>query len=97
MDLVDWLIREEIPLTAFCRRFGLNRVTISAILKGADPKLSTAKKIVDATDGEVSYESLLFRILRKREKGLSADRMISYGINKKAEEVLELYYDRREY
>lgn len=61
MQLAEYLFRKKIKQTEFARRVGVSRVHLGEILRGRRrPSIGLAKKIEQATDGDVSKEELLF-------------------------------------
>lgn len=59
MKLTDYLDARGETGLAFARRAGLAQATISRILSGSSPTLTTARMIVEATEGKVRYEDLI--------------------------------------
>jgi predicted transcriptional regulator len=49
----------------FCKQANLPRPSISVYLKGADMMLSTAARIVESTNGEISFDELAREIKKK--------------------------------
>lgn len=58
MKLDDYLAERDESQSAFARRAGLPQQTVHAICNGAEPRASTARKIIIATGGLVSLDDL---------------------------------------
>jgi len=68
MKIDDYLYFNKIGKKEFAKSIGISYATFYRILKGHETTLSTAKLIVDATKGQVSYEDLIK--LEKKLKNL---------------------------
>ncbi len=68
MKLEDYLHSKKIKNKEFIKQVGISHQTFYRIINGHDINLSTAKLIVDATKGQVSYEDLIK--LEKKLKNL---------------------------
>lgn len=58
MFLSKYLTAHNMTYAEFAKACGLSRITIYKILRGTDMYLTSARRIVDYTDGEVTYEDL---------------------------------------
>lgn len=59
MDLKEYLEKNFIIKAGFAKKIGLNVSTLHNILQGrAYPSAKTAQKIVELTNGEVTFEDL---------------------------------------
>lgn len=58
MNLREFFESEGVKQKFFANKANVSEKTISVAVKGKDINLSTAKKIVEASDGMISYESL---------------------------------------
>ena len=58
MRLDEYLVRNGYTQAEFARRAGINRVTLSLILKRGGARASTALLIRDATGGIVTLEDI---------------------------------------
>lgn len=58
MKLDDYLYKHRLTQEKFAKMVGISHRTFIRIRDGYDLKLTTAIKIVKATNGEVSYEDL---------------------------------------
>lgn len=56
--LRDFIAETNDTLTAFSRRIGVSRRTLSRILAGAAPRPDVARRIVEATGGAVAFDAL---------------------------------------
>lgn len=60
MRLDLYLARQDESATSFAKRAGVEPSTITRIMNGErSPSLEVAKKIVDASDGKVTFEDLI--------------------------------------
>lgn len=65
MELKEYLKKYGITKTGFARRMGVTYDTVINIINGkAYPSAKTAQKIVELTNGEVTFEDLF----KKKEK-----------------------------
>ena len=60
MKLEEYFEKYCINIAAFARKIGKSKTYIYDLLKGKIPKATDAKLIVDATEGRVKKEELLF-------------------------------------
>lgn len=61
MQLAEYLFRKKIKQTEFAKTVGVSRVHLGEILRGRRrPSISLARRIEQATEGDVSKEELLF-------------------------------------
>jgi len=58
MNLREYLFRKRIKQNEFAKDSGVSLPTISRVLRGEDLKMSIAKRIVDASKGQISYEDI---------------------------------------
>lgn len=59
MDLRDYLFLARINFEDFAKYIGTTRRSLHYIMNGsANPKLSLVRKIVKATDGQVTYDDI---------------------------------------
>lgn len=59
MDLREYLFKKKIKHEDFAKRVGTTRRTLFYIMAGtSNPKFSLIKKIVEATNGQVTYEDI---------------------------------------
>jgi predicted transcriptional regulator len=59
LKLKEYLEKHCIQQNAFCEKHDIPIQTFIRAKNGGDIRLSTANKIVEATDGEVEFEDLL--------------------------------------
>lgn len=59
MTITEYRKKHGLTVEALAVRCGLQRSTLAMIEAAGRCQLLNAKKIVDATDGEVSYEDIL--------------------------------------
>ena len=74
MKLFDYLFEKEIHPLDFAKTVGLQATTIHRIVAGMSPHLVNARKIVEATDGLVSYDDLIPEVKRKKTRRKRNDR-----------------------
>lgn len=60
MKLRDYLKKNRFSLRTFAKETGVNYLTLFKITKGHTPRIETASKIVETTDGVIAYEDLGF-------------------------------------
>lgn len=66
MKLYEYLKNKKITQAAFAKQLGVHITHFSKIvLQKQNPSVSLAQKIVDITNGEVSYEDLIIQCERK--------------------------------
>ena len=58
MNIEDYIHFNRYTQEEFAKLVGISLKTLNRIIEGYDLKLSTAAKIVDETNGEVSFEDL---------------------------------------
>lgn len=58
MNLNEFLTSQCIKQSAFAKKADICEVTILKVKRGYDFRISTAKKIVHASEGKISYEAL---------------------------------------
>lgn len=68
MNFVEYLESQCTNQAKFARKAGVTQPTLINVKKGKDIHLSTAKKIVDASDGLMSLESLANAITETNTK-----------------------------
>lgn len=61
MNLKEYFSAKGIKIVAFANRCGITYRTLWKYLKGGDIMLSTAKKIVEQTEGGVTLDDLAYR------------------------------------
>lgn len=59
MTLHDYRIKHQISLETLATASGMTKQNLALIEAGGNCRLHTAKRIVDATNGEVTFEDLL--------------------------------------
>lgn len=67
MKLKTYLADNDLTFEQFAKICNVSKGTIMNILSGRDPKFSTVKKIVEITNGIVSYSDLANLLKDKNE------------------------------
>jgi transcriptional regulator with XRE-family HTH domain len=63
MSLSEYLIKNDIRIEDFAAKIGVHQTTIYRVLTGRTiPKRQNLKKILEATNGEVSLGELMARV-----------------------------------
>lgn len=59
MQLREWIFKERMSNKAFAKLMDVSYVTVYGIVNGRqEPNIKNAKKIINLTNGEVSWEDL---------------------------------------
>jgi len=58
LNISEFLEKNCLVQKYFCKKHGVTEQTMCRIKNGENIHLSTAKKIVEITDGQVTYEDL---------------------------------------